>query len=238
MVAATVRISVPSEVYEMEGDQSDRHSSRGLYRMLGLCQVNAPLKPLISRRISRCIGSCKRMASLCEIKRDQRAKIEDRIAMKRNLTLLSHAKVNLRLEILKKREDGYHEIRTIFQKISLHDTIRFSLKEAQGISITTNEPDLPVGKSNLVYRAAQAILNNSAYRGGISIHIEKRIPLGAGLGGGSSNAATTLKALNHLLEMGLSQKEMMTMGVKIGADVPFFFLKEGRHCHRHWRTAE
>ena len=153
--------------------------------------------------------------------------IEDRIAMKRNVKLLSHAKVNLRLEILKKREDGYHEIRTIFQKISLHDTIRFSLKKAQGISITTNEPDLPVGKSNLVYRAAQAILNNSAYRGGISIHIEKRIPLGAGLGGGSSNAATTLKALNYLLEMGLSQKEMMTMGVKIGADVPFFFLEKG-----------
>ena len=140
---------------------------------------------------------------------------------------MSHAKVNLRLEILKKREDGYHEIRTIFQRISLHDTIRFSLREARGISITTDEPNLPVGKNNLVYRAAEAILNNSAYRGGISIHIEKRIPLGAGLGGGSSNAATTLKALNQLLEMGLSRKEMMTMGVKIGADVPFFFLDKG-----------
>jgi 4-diphosphocytidyl-2-C-methyl-D-erythritol kinase len=147
--------------------------------------------------------------------------------MKRSLTLLSHAKVNLRLEILKKRKDGYHEIRTIFQKISLHDTIRFSLKETQGISITTNEPDLPVGKSNLVHRSARAILKNSSYRGGISIHIEKRIPLGAGLGGGSSNAATTLKALSHLLGMGLSQEAMMTMGVKIGADVPFFFLQKG-----------
>ena len=147
--------------------------------------------------------------------------------MKRNLKLLSHAKVNLRLEILKKRTDGYHEIRTIFQKISLHDTIRFSLREDQGISITTDEPNLPVGKSNLVYRAAQAILTNSPYKGGISIHIEKRIPLGAGLGGGSSNAATTLKALNQLLDMGLSQKEMMAMGVRIGADVPFFFLEKG-----------
>ena len=76
------------------------------------------------------------------------------------------------------------------------------------------------------------------YRGGISIHIEKRIPLGAGLGGGSSNAATTLKALNQLLEMGLGQKEMMTMGVKIGADVPFFFLEKGADGHRHWRAAE
>jgi 4-diphosphocytidyl-2-C-methyl-D-erythritol kinase len=146
--------------------------------------------------------------------------------MKRNLTLLSHAKVNLRLEVLKKRENGYHEIRTFFQKINLHDTIRFSLTKTRGISITTNEPDLPVGKSNLVYRAAEVILNNSAYREGVSIHIEKRIPLGAGLGGGSSNAAATLKALNYLLEMGLSQKEMMAMGVKVGADVPFFFLKK------------
>jgi 4-diphosphocytidyl-2-C-methyl-D-erythritol kinase len=147
--------------------------------------------------------------------------------MKRNLKLLSHAKVNLRLEILRKREDGYHEIRTLFQRISLHDTIRFSLNDTPGISITTNEPNLPVGKSNLVYRAAEAILNDSAYRGGISIHIEKRIPLGAGLGGGSSNAATTLRALNQLLEMGLGQRELMTIGVKIGADVPFFFLEKG-----------
>jgi len=145
----------------------------------------------------------------------------------RTLRLESPAKVNLRLEIVRKREDGYHEIRTLFQKISLHDTIHFSLKQGDGISITTNQPNLPVGQSNLVYKAAQTILSCSDYRAGISIYINKRIPLGAGLGGGSSNAATTLRALNLLLKTELSLKDMRSMGVQIGADVPFFFLEKG-----------
>ena len=110
---------------------------------------------------------------------------------------LSPAKVNLHLRVLRKREDGYHDIRTVFQKISLHDTIHFSLKDGPGISLTTNQPNLPLGESNLVYRAAQILLNCSGYQGGISVYIDKRIPLGAGLGGGSSNAATTLMALNR-----------------------------------------
>ena len=126
--------------------------------------------------------------------------------MRSTLQLESPAKVNLRLEILKKREDGYHEIRTVFQKISLHDTIRFSLKKEKGISITTNQSALPVGRSNLAYQAAEVILSRSSYRGGVSIHIDKKIPLGAGLGGGSSNAATTLKALNDLLGSGSFHK--------------------------------
>ena len=145
--------------------------------------------------------------------------------MKESLVLESPAKVNLRLEILKKREDGYHELKTIFQKISLHDTLRFSLRKGGGISITTDHPGLPVGKTNLIYRAAQSILERSGYKGGVAAEIEKRIPLGAGLGGGSSNAATTLKGLNQLLGRNLSRKELMELGLKIGADVPFFFLK-------------
>ncbi|MGB7573266.1 MAG: 4-(cytidine 5'-diphospho)-2-C-methyl-D-erythritol kinase, partial [Thermodesulfobacteriota bacterium] len=139
--------------------------------------------------------------------------------------LESPAKVNLRLEILKKREDGYHELRTVFQKISLHDTLRFSLKKRRGVSIATDHPKLPIGKNNLVYKAVQAMMRVSGYRGGVDIEIEKRIPLGAGLGGGSSNAATTLRALNHLLETDLPDKALMGMGLEIGADVPFFFLK-------------
>jgi 4-diphosphocytidyl-2-C-methyl-D-erythritol kinase len=142
-----------------------------------------------------------------------------------SLHLESPAKVNLRLEILKKREDGYHELRTIFQKISLHDTLHFSLKKEREVSIAADHPKLPVGKNNLVYKAAQSMLKASGYKGGVHIEIEKRIPLGAGLGGGSSNAATTLRALNQLLEMGLPKKELMGMGLEIGADVPFFFLK-------------
>ena len=147
------------------------------------------------------------------------------IDMTETLHLESPAKVNLRLEILKRREDGYHELRTILQKISLHDTLHFFLKKEKGVSITTDHPKLPVGKDNLVFRAAQSVLKVSGYKGGIHIEIEKRIPLGAGLGGGSSNAATTLKAMNQLLKSNLSKKELMEMGLEIGADVPFFFLE-------------
>ena len=147
------------------------------------------------------------------------------MSMAKAVQLKSPAKVNLRLDILKRRDDGYHEIRTIFQKISLHDMLSFSLKKEKGVSITTDHPDLPVGKKNLVYRAAQMILKKSDYQGGLRIQIRKKIPLGAGLGGGSSNAATVLKALNRLLKIDLPAQELMKMGLSIGADVPFFFLK-------------
>jgi len=145
--------------------------------------------------------------------------------MNESVVLESPAKINLRLEILGRREDGYHELKTIFQKISLCDTLHFSLKNGSGISMTADHPDLPVGKTNLIYRAAQSILKKSNYKGGVAVQIKKRIPLGAGLGGGSSNAAATLKGLNQLLETNLSRKELMELGLKIGADVPFFFLK-------------
>ena len=141
------------------------------------------------------------------------------------LRLESPAKVNLRLEILKKREDGYHELRTILQKINLHDLLHFSLKKERGISIATDHPNLPVGKNNLVYQAVQSILKKSDYKGGVVVEIEKKIPLGAGLGGGSSNAATALKAMNQLLRIGLRKKELMAIGLEIGADVPFFFFE-------------
>ncbi len=149
------------------------------------------------------------------------------LGMKTTLRLKSPAKVNLRLEILRKREDGYHEIRTVFQKISLYDTICLSLKEEPGIGVSSDDPRLPLGRRNLVYRAAQFVLSRSGYRGGISIHLEKRIPLGAGLGGGSSNAAITLIGLNAILGTKLSKEEMMAMGAQIGADVPFFFMEKG-----------
>lgn len=145
--------------------------------------------------------------------------------MTKTLSLDSPAKVNLTLDILRKRDDGYHELRTILQKISLHDTLRFTLKQGKGITLTTDHVSLPTGKENLVYRAAQSILVRSNYRGGVHIDIEKRIPIGAGLGGGSSNAATTMLALNRLLDLHLPKKELMRMGLVIGADVPFFFME-------------
>ena len=144
--------------------------------------------------------------------------------MKGVLRLPSHAKVNLRLEILRRREDGYHDLRSIFQKISLCDTVQVSLGHGKGISVTSDHPGIPDGPRNLAYRAARAILNEAGRGEGIRIEIEKRIPLGAGLGGGSSNAATTLMALNELVGAGFSRKELKAIGLKIGADVPFFLM--------------
>jgi 4-diphosphocytidyl-2-C-methyl-D-erythritol kinase len=145
------------------------------------------------------------------------------MSMVKALRLKSPAKVNLRLEILRRREDGYHELRTIMQKISLYDAISISLKNGRGISISTNHPNLPIGRGNIAYRAAQMILKRLEYKVGLQIDIRKEIPLGAGLGGGSSNAATILKALNQLLKMDLPTRELMKIGLDIGADVPFFF---------------
>jgi 4-diphosphocytidyl-2-C-methyl-D-erythritol kinase len=146
------------------------------------------------------------------------------IKMTETLHLESPAKINLRLEILKKREDGYHELKTVLQKIDLHDTLHFTLKKENGISIATDHPNLPIGKRNLAYQAARFMLKRSDYKGGVHIEIKKRIPIGAGLGGGSSNAATTLKALNQLLKLDLPKRELMGIGLGIGADIPFFIF--------------
>jgi len=145
--------------------------------------------------------------------------------MRKTLRLESPAKINLMLRILGKREDGYHEIQTIFQKISLHDTLRFSLTKKRNIFITTDQPNLPTDRRNLVYPAAQAMLERLKHPGGVKIDIRKRIPVGAGLGGGSSNAATTLMALNRLLDANLSQPELVRIGLGLGADVPFFLME-------------
>ncbi|MGQ9508176.1 MAG: 4-(cytidine 5'-diphospho)-2-C-methyl-D-erythritol kinase [Thermodesulfobacteriota bacterium] len=145
--------------------------------------------------------------------------------MRKILQLISPAKLNLRLDILNKRDDGYHEIRTLFQKINLHDTLFFVLTKERGIRIQTDHPNLHIGRKNLIYKSADSILKRSKYRGGILIQIKKRIPIGAGLGGGSSNAAITLRALNQLFCLGLSQEELMEVGLKIGADVPFFIYE-------------
>jgi len=147
------------------------------------------------------------------------------MGMMEALHLDSPAKINLRLEILKKREDGYHELRTILQKISLYDHLHFFLKKERGISVETDHPNLPSGKRNLVYQAVQSVLKRTGYRGGVLVEIEKRIPLGAGLGGGSSNAATALKAMNQLLKANLTRRELMAIGREIGADVPFFVFE-------------
>ncbi len=142
-----------------------------------------------------------------------------------SIELLSPAKVNLRLEVLKKRGDGYHEIRTILQRISLYDKLRISLKVEEGISVITDSPSLPVDEGNLAYRAASSLLEEARAGVGIELHIQKAIPISSGLGGGSSNAASTLMGLNKILKLNFSKDRLIGIGARIGADVPFFIFE-------------
>jgi 4-diphosphocytidyl-2-C-methyl-D-erythritol kinase len=142
------------------------------------------------------------------------------------MKILSPAKINLRLEVLRKREDGYHEIRGIFQKITLTDEIEISLTHGEGITLSCSDPELPRGEGNLAFKAAELILSRTKRMAGIKITINKKIPLSSGLGGGSSNAASVLIALNQMLELHLSSEQMMDMGKRLGADVPFFLFGE------------
>ena len=133
----------------------------------------------------------------------------------------SPAKLNLVLEILGRRDDGYHEIASLMQRISLFDEMTFKLVD-EGIAIHCPESSLPEDEDNIVYRAAQMLLATGSYNVGVEIVIRKRIPLAAGLGGGSSNAATTLITLNEMIGSGFDTGDLMKMGAELGADVPFF----------------
>ncbi|MHB8481784.1 MAG: 4-(cytidine 5'-diphospho)-2-C-methyl-D-erythritol kinase [Nitrospiria bacterium] len=133
----------------------------------------------------------------------------------------SYAKINLFLKILDRRPDGYHGLLSLFQRIDLHDALRFEPEE-RGIVIESNLPSLPVDSSNLVYQAADLLMNRAKIKKGIRISIEKNIPVGGGLGGGSSNAAATLLQLNELWGLDYSPGELAEMGASLGSDVPFF----------------
>lgn len=137
------------------------------------------------------------------------------------IELSSYAKINLRLGVLRKRADGYHDIRTVFQKISLKDELRIVITK-RGIDIKCDHPQVPVNEDNLAYKAAQSMLHRYKVNHGVHIEIKKNIPVAAGLGGGSSNAAYTLMGMNQLFDLGLAKEELMKIGSTIGADVPFF----------------
>lgn len=133
------------------------------------------------------------------------------------------AKINLFLRVLRKRADNYHDIASLVQKITLYDELIFSLRP-QGIVLNCPDSDLPNTPDNLVFRAAQAIFNYVSYPSGIEITLTKKIPQSAGLGGGSSDAATTLMAINEICELNLNKIQLMKLGAKLGADVPFFIF--------------
>ncbi len=138
-----------------------------------------------------------------------------------SITLLSPAKINLTLEVLGARTDGYHEIRSIIQPIDLFDEVSLDVEEGEGIEIESSGVSIPTGKDNLAWRAAELFLQKSGINRKINIFIRKRIPLGAGLGGGSSNAAAVLTGLNRITNA-LSEDDLYEIAPKIGADVPFF----------------
>ena len=137
-----------------------------------------------------------------------------------HLVLKSHAKVNIGLQIRNQRLDGYHNIHTIFQELDFHDTIRLK-KRGSSCQFSSNVDWLAKDDSNLCVKAWQKMVDVFGL-GGVSIELEKRIPAGGGLGGGSSNAATILKGLRKLYELDVSDHELETMGIDLGADVPFF----------------
>lgn len=139
------------------------------------------------------------------------------------ITVLARAKINLTLDVLGKRPDGYHEVEMVMQSIELHDRMEF-ISGCGEISLTVEGGEVPEGRDNLVYRAAELIRSYGGVRAGVKIRLKKAIPVAAGLGGGSADAAATLAALNEMWGMGLSLSELMALGEQLGADVPFCLL--------------
>lgn len=141
-----------------------------------------------------------------------------------SLSLPSFAKINWSLRILGRRPDGYHEISTILQTISLHDDIHFELSDDGRIVLSCDASDIPTDDQNLIVRAAAALKSRYNVQAGVKVRLEKRIPAKAGLGGGSSNAAVTLLALTHLWKISAPVATLLELGAALGADVPFFLF--------------
>ena len=140
------------------------------------------------------------------------------------MRIFAPAKVNLALRVVGKREDGYHLIDSLIVPINLYDEIRIGRrrKSMEELSVTCNDPQVPVGRRNLAYKSAALLLKQSKVRDSVHIHIKKRIPVGAGLGGGSSDAAATMLGLNRFLRLGWKRGSMLSLASSLGADVPFF----------------
>mgnify|MGYP001222624449 CR=1 FL=1 len=141
----------------------------------------------------------------------------------RSITIRCSAKVNLYLSVIRRRGDGFHDIETVFQPVSMYDTVKIAPADS-GISLTGNEPGITWDESNLCWKAAELILKGTGQQKGVHIDVDKNIPAGAGLGGGSSDAAAVLTGVNELYKLGLPEERLMEMGLSAGSDVPFFIL--------------
>lgn len=142
-----------------------------------------------------------------------------------SILLKARGKINLTLDVVGKRENGYHDLRMIMQTINLYDTLFIRKIKIPGVRLTANYSWLPTNEKNIAYRAAQLFFEESNINAGVAIELTKRIPVAAGLGGGSADAAATLIGLNRLFNAGYSVQKLMDMGLKLGADVPFCILR-------------
>lgn len=132
----------------------------------------------------------------------------------------AYAKINLGLDVAGRLPNGYHEVKMVMQTVDLWDLLTFE-KRKDGITVTTDSDELSAGPDNLIYKAALLMKETYGFPGGVQIHLEKHIPIAAGMAGGSTDAAATMKGINRLFELSISEKELMELGVKIGADVPY-----------------
>lgn len=142
--------------------------------------------------------------------------------MKR-MVLKTPAKINLALDVVGKRPDGYHLLETVFQTVALYDTVTVTLRQDAEIRITCNIPWIPKDERNIIWKAVARFQETTGIRKGADLHLQKYIPSQAGLGGGSSDAAAVLYACNQLTGAGLTQQQLCDLGLQLGADVPFFF---------------
>lgn len=140
-----------------------------------------------------------------------------------SITVRCFAKINLFLDVIRRRDDGFHDIETVFQPVTLHDTISIE-RTPGGISLTGDDEDIEWDSSNLCWKAAALLLGEGSGSRGVSIDVRKKIPAGAGLGGGSSDAAGVLAGINELFDLGMEGPRLMEMGLEIGSDVPFFLF--------------
>ena len=148
------------------------------------------------------------------------------------IELKAHGKINLSLDVLSRREDGYHNVKMIMQSVALHDTVFLKKEKERGIRLSCNLSSLPTDEGNLMVRAAKLMQEEFSIPDGIGMRLHKRLPVAAGMAGGSSDAAAVFLGLNQLFHLGLSVPELERRAVKLGADIPFClhrgcFLSEG-----------
>ena len=142
-----------------------------------------------------------------------------------DISLKALAKINLGLDVVRRREDGYHEVRMIMQTIQLYDRLDIKRTQEPGIQTQTNLSFLPVNENNLIYKAAKLLMDEFSITDGVSVKLDKRIPVAAGMAGGSTDAAAMLIGVNRLFSLGLTKRQLMERGVQIGADVPYCIMR-------------